>query len=480
MQVKVFGKTDIGKVRDHNEDNIFIAQREGIFAVCDGMGGHAGGEIASFYACEVIKDLCIKNSIVIEDSPQDLNIIPEEAHKILMAIRIANQRIYLESAQIPERRGMGTTIALLHLSKTGYAYLVNVGDSRIYRLRNESLEQLTKDHTWMNELLEDKEISEQDIANFRQKNVLTRALGVGPSVKIDIRLEPIKNGDLFLICSDGLSGLVSPEEIKNIIKNSGDDLKTAGEILIETANNKGGNDNISVILVQVDGINENQALTSKSYTIQETDAVIQSLQKLTRKHYKILKKKQPLPIAVAFSITAILILAIFLLLQSGKQSRQKIGISKLVIKSEPTGALIVLNGKEIGNTPFTVDSLTSENSYELKLIKDGFLPYSESIFVKDSIETKFAHLKPIAIVRITYLESKTGEGNLFIDNKNYGKLSEIENRNIAISDGKHWFSIILNDEEIFFKQLIIEKNSIIEIIPDEVEPKKVKIKREEE
>lgn len=292
MEIKVCGKTDIGKVREHNEDNILIDQGAGIFVVCDGMGGHASGEIASLYTCQVIEDFCIKRAILVsEELYEDLTMLPEETRRMITAIRLANQRIYLESLKIKKRRGMGTTVAAIYLSEKGYASIINIGDSRVYRLRKESFTQLTRDHTWLNELLEKNEITEKETARFSHKNVLTRALGIEPSMEIDVFLEPIKEGDIFLSCSDGLSGLLSAEEIARTIKDQDHDLKAAVENLITAANTQGGTDNISVVLVEIFGLAENPEIVPNSYVVEETERTQQLLKELIKKYYKIRTRK---------------------------------------------------------------------------------------------------------------------------------------------------------------------------------------------
>lgn len=476
MQVSTFGKTDVGKVREHNEDNILVAQRDRLFAVCDGMGGHASGEVASLYAIELIKDFFIQKNFNVENEIfSELSNLPADTQRLITAIRLANQRIYLESAGNAERRGMGTTIAVVYFNENDFASLVNVGDSRIYRLRGDSFEQLTKDHTWLNELIEDKEIKEEEISQFRQKNVLTRALGVGPTVKIDIRIEPVKNNDIFLICSDGLSGLLSNEEIKSIIENNRENLNMAVDYLIALANAKGGTDNISVVLLKTDGVLSEMDTESKFYTIEENEASVQILQKQVRKHYKIATGKKPLYTPILIILGIVLMLAGIFIFKLKKPSALKPSVAKLAIKTEPSGALLKLNGNDIGKTPCQIDSLQVGKSYYISLLKTGYFPKSESIVINDTTEIRNIILRPEAVVKVSYWEAKTGDAELFIDGNSIGILRELEEKEIPISEGIHQVCVKLFAKEIFSEKLEIKKGDTVRIEPDASEKNRVKI-----
>ncbi|MEO0075077.1 MAG: protein phosphatase 2C domain-containing protein, partial [candidate division WOR-3 bacterium] len=208
MKIEAVGKTDIGK-RDNNEDSFLVDLENLIFLVCDGVGGNKSGEVASSCACSTVKKFWNNININIDYRLNDkLSLLPQDSIKLVNLVRLANHLVYLDSLKSLDKRGMGTTIAGISFNEDGYATLVNVGDSRIYRLKNGNLEQLSRDHTMANELLEDGEISENELKDFWGKHEITRALGAGPTVKIDIHIEPVEKDDTFVICSDGLSGVV--------------------------------------------------------------------------------------------------------------------------------------------------------------------------------------------------------------------------------------------------------------------------------
>ena len=242
------GKTDVGRVRELNEDCIHTNQELGFVVLADGMGGHQGGEIASAMAVSGIAgDL--------EDAAQSLDQGSEaeqaQAIKGLLqsTIEKVNSEIFVTAESNDQYKGMGTTIvvALIHNDKL---YFAHVGDSRLYRLRNGELAQLTKDHSLVNELLEQgfyKTLEEAEQAG--QKNVITRAVGIGAEVKVDVGETQTEENDCYLLCSDGLSDMISDEAIQEGM-NSGKDLENKIELLINDALEAGGRDNVSVIALQ--------------------------------------------------------------------------------------------------------------------------------------------------------------------------------------------------------------------------------------
>ena len=236
--------------RNHNEDNFSILEENGLYIVADGMGGHASGEVASQMAVDALKEFFSAT----EQDPErtwpykmDRSKGYEE-NRLITGIKLANLRIY-ESAQRDSRqRGMGTTIVSLFAVEDG-VYIAHVGDSRSYRLRDKQLEQITEDHSLLNDYIKMKRLTPEEIANFPHKNVIVRALGMKDTVKVDTRFETPREGDTYLLCSDGLSGPVSDEEILEIM-SSAPDLKTAASRLIERANQNGGPDNITCVLAR--------------------------------------------------------------------------------------------------------------------------------------------------------------------------------------------------------------------------------------
>ena len=241
----------MGRVREHNEDSFGIDKENNLFFVCDGMGGHAAGDYASQRAVESISELSAKNlpefeKIIIKDNLG----LTYNARKLVSLAMLANRWLFRLALMYPKLRGMGTTFTSLKF-EDGFVNIVNVGDSRIYRLRNGNIEQITLDHTWMEELIQDGELRKKDASAFGKKNVITRAIGTSPSVKVDWKASQTQPGDLYLLCSDGLCGEISDNEIQNILKRNFNDLKKAVTELITAANNAGGSDNITVIVAKV-------------------------------------------------------------------------------------------------------------------------------------------------------------------------------------------------------------------------------------
>ncbi len=253
MKIEIKALTDVGLVRELNEDNVRVVRKENLAVVCDGMGGHAAGEIASQLAVDTIGD-------VMED-PQKGGEIPgswqldegfhDSGRTLVHAIRLANRRIYNKSARNADMRGMGTTVVAARVEPE-HIIICHVGDSRAYRLRNGNLEQMTVDHSWVNELINSNQLTEEESKTFVNKNVITRALGTREAVKVDIRQDRIADGDIYLLCSDGLCGFVSDSDILKTLSQDGQNLDKMARELIERANAAGGEDNITVALIRID------------------------------------------------------------------------------------------------------------------------------------------------------------------------------------------------------------------------------------
>lgn len=248
--IRFFAATDVGKVRDHNEDNFLVDKKLALFIVADGMGGHASGEIASKMAVDALREFFAATATDPERTwPYKMDRSKGyEENRLITGIKLANLRIYESAQRDPRQRGMGTTIAALFAVEDG-VYLAHVGDSRVYRMRDSSLEQLTEDHSLLNDYIKMKRLTAEEIANFPHKNVIVRALGMKDTVKVDTRLEQPRAGDVYLLCSDGLSGTVPDPEMLSTLLNTGD-LRSAASRLITKANENGGPDNITVVLAR--------------------------------------------------------------------------------------------------------------------------------------------------------------------------------------------------------------------------------------
>ena len=238
--------TDVGKIRDLNEDNFYIAEEMGLFIVADGLGGQKAGEVASRMAIEAIKRY-------MNDQENPLTgkyhkEFSQDTNRILSGIRLANSAIYEAGQRDSEYRGMGTTISSV-LINHDVMTLAHVGDSRIYRIRGGRLEQLTKDHSIVEEQLKRGIITEEEAEKSNYKSFITRALGANKTIRIDADEEVLLDHDRILLCTDGLTDMVREDDIVRIILNHENDPQKACKELVDKANNRGGMDNITVILL---------------------------------------------------------------------------------------------------------------------------------------------------------------------------------------------------------------------------------------
>lgn len=239
MKLNVWCKTDKGLRRGSNQDSYLINEDLGLFVVADGMGGHSGGEVASAIAVKTVEDI-VKNSKDKVTTPREL---------LTKAYEEASSRIYDKAAyERPELSGMGTTMVLCYRQGSSM-YIGNVGDSRVYLFRKPYLWQMTEDHSLVNEQLRAGIINEEQVKNFAGKNVITRSVGYERDVNVDILERPLQSGDCFLLCSDGLSGLVNDTMIGEIISKN--EPEKVPDACIDRALAHGGDDNVTVLFIQV-------------------------------------------------------------------------------------------------------------------------------------------------------------------------------------------------------------------------------------
>jgi protein phosphatase len=250
FRIEVAGETNVGRKRNHNEDNFSIMPEFGLFLVADGMGGHASGEVASKLAVDSMAEFFSQT----QDDPErtwpykmDRSKGYEE-NRLITGIKLANLRIYETAQRESKKRGMGTTFVSIFTANDG-VYVAHVGDSRVYRFRDGKLEALTEDHSLLNDYIKMKRLTPEEIANFPHKNVIVRALGMKDTVKVDTRFEIPALNDVYMLCSDGLCGPVKDEQIAAILAEH-TDIKVATAKLIEAANENGGPDNITAVCVR--------------------------------------------------------------------------------------------------------------------------------------------------------------------------------------------------------------------------------------
>ena len=253
MQIQFWASTDVGRVREHNEDNFLVDKRLRLFVVCDGMGGHAAGEVASALSVRTVRDVISANRDVIERldaDPDDVQARRGVLDLLERAIHDANSRIYEAGVEDESKRGMGTTCSVLLLSQYR-GFIGHVGDSRVYLLRNNNVHQMTEDHSLYNEMVRLGKIKPGEQVNLPNKNAVTRAVGVREFVDVDCTEFETVPGDRFLLCSDGLCGyFTSDGQIAQMMR--GDQLKDVTERCIRFAVDSGGKDNITAIMVDVE------------------------------------------------------------------------------------------------------------------------------------------------------------------------------------------------------------------------------------
>lgn len=243
--------TDTGLQRDHNEDAVLIDAAEGYAVLADGMGGYNAGEVASKVAAEVIAQV-LRESIPLAESRQLLRHGEHAGALSLLAdaVQRANLAVFEMSRSDRQYAGMGTTLVSA-LFYDNHVAVAHVGDSRLYRLRDEVLQQLTHDHSFLQEQIDHGLITAEEARYSGNKNLVTRAVGISPDLQVEVNEYDAQVGDLFLLCSDGLSDLVSEPEMLETLTVLRTNLPVAAAHLIQQANNLGGKDNISVILIAV-------------------------------------------------------------------------------------------------------------------------------------------------------------------------------------------------------------------------------------
>jgi len=280
---EVFGLTDVGLVREGNEDALLVLEDEALYVVADGMGGHACGEVASAFTIEAVRAFYLSADITkrvkaahrrarsqSQDAAsaktpgtanasateatdgQDSLMAPEisyHALRLRKAVESANISVYRLAQQHEQLRDMGTTVVAASFVGSR-VYVANVGDSRVYRLRKNSLTHLTEDHSLLNEYIKMNLLKPEEIENFPYKNVIVRALGLQESVAVDITVATVRPGDQVLLCTDGLTDLVKDDEIKAVLL-AHDTAEAACHALTELAKDRGGHDNITTLLVRI-------------------------------------------------------------------------------------------------------------------------------------------------------------------------------------------------------------------------------------
>jgi PPM family protein phosphatase len=238
MRLAATGTTDVGLRRERNEDAFLLLPEGGLFAVADGLGGHASGEVASRLAVESLRDAF---SAVHGDA----------ATRLREAVLAANRTVHARSAADPRLSGMGTTLVAAAFPERGPVAVAHVGDSRAYLFREGRLVRLTEDHTLLSEFIREASPTEEEIAAYPHKHVVVRALGMRDAVEVDVALVDVREGDLLLLCCDGLCGMVPDDGMAAILREEGADVLRANQLLVDAAIDAGGADNVTSVLVEV-------------------------------------------------------------------------------------------------------------------------------------------------------------------------------------------------------------------------------------
>lgn len=255
MNFTAAGLSDVGLQREHNEDSYCILSEHRLFVVADGMGGHRAGDVASRMATSEMTAYFDAGNVdgagVEWPTKDDPRMTPDQG-RLVSAVKLANQRIFQTSTRNRSVQGMGTTVVGALFNRDDRKINVaHVGDSRAYRVRANDITQLTRDHSLLNDyLLVMPNLSDAQKERL-PSNVITRALGMQQAVAVDVSVADVEPGDVYLLCSDGLNGMVGDERIREIIRDAGPDVETAAKTLVSQANQNGGEDNITVVVVRI-------------------------------------------------------------------------------------------------------------------------------------------------------------------------------------------------------------------------------------
>ncbi len=249
--LEAYGQTDVGRRRKLNEDNFLVDTETNLYAVCDGMGGHNAGEVASKMAIETLQSFIQKSHREKEITwPYGLDVnLSFDGNRLKTALKLANKKVYKAADNREEYTGMGTT-AVAALVNGNLMTVGSAGDSRCYLLRGGTLSQVTKDDSWVSAAWAEGILNADEIERHPLKNVITKAVGAKDTIEIEVTENPLQNGDLVLICSDGLHGMINDEAILRILAAATGSLQETAGKLIDAANENGGKDNVSVVLLR--------------------------------------------------------------------------------------------------------------------------------------------------------------------------------------------------------------------------------------
>jgi len=433
MQIEMYASTDVGSKIDINEDAFLLLKDKGLIVVCDGMGGPNAGDVASQMAVATLETYFQKASLR-DVSYGDLPVhLPYLAKDLIVAIRLANRRIFQNVIENQSRAKMGTTIAALLLGGN-IACIAHVGDSRVYRIRNSELQQLTKDHPPFIEFSKDRRFTMEEVNSMVQHNTIPRLLGIKPAVSIDLRLEEVQPEDTFLVCSDGLTSMLSDKVMLDILL-SNESIERAGQQLVEAANMAGSKDNITVGLAQVKELDETPITLlepGEIITIPDEDSHVQEHEDklmtvlLSGTQMPPVQKKVWLkPIALFFIV--LVVLALFL----------------------------YFGGKITG--PFSNSKIAADDSVNVVTFKRDSIPAAittEPTNMSFSQEIS-GHL---SLEVFPYSDSVASAYEIAVDGLLISSFADLRQSGLILSPGEHTLDVCLNGNVIYSKKVTVNKD----------------------
>lgn len=486
MRVEFAGLTDLGRVRKNNEDAFAVDQALMLGVVCDGVGGEAKGEVASALAVDTVKTLLSpgRSKTLGTAVPSNPELTPA-ASSLVAAVRLAALRVQMVSMTNAGSRGMTTTAVAMQFSPDGAISVASVGDSRAYRLRAGAIHQLTRDHTYVNELLQDKAISPEDVKTFGQKNVISRALGDAPTVKVDIRVDSTEPGDIYLLCTDGLHGVVGDDEMAALIRSKRGNFAAAAQTLVEEANRRGGPDNVTVVIA---GVYDAPARTAAPVKLELTDdrSEVARRSHVLRKLYKIPGPQAPkwrLP-AIAAGVVLLAAAIAWAMLFTGHQNGAARQPSCLVVSVQPAEvqARLTLNSKPIQRRG---EMLKPDSAYTLAVEATDY--QGASIPVQPSSETTRVSvtLRPAVVVGLRY-NNQPAEAEVMLVVRRDGH--EVVNKAFKTADlvgaepqkflsgpGAYTVSLTSAGRAIVDERLDVKVGQVLSIVPDRPAGKPVQV-----
>jgi protein phosphatase len=477
VRVEFAGLTDPGRVRKNNEDSFALDQSSMLGVVCDGVGGQAKGEVASALAVDTLKTLLAPghSKTLRAAVPPNPELTPQAA-RLAAAVRLAALRVQMVSMTNPDSRGMTTTIVAMLFGPDGSVSIASVGDSRAYRLRQGTIHQLTRDHTYVNELLEDKAISAEDVKAFGQKNVISRALGDAPTVKVDIRVDSAEPGDIYLLCSDGLHGVIADDELAGIVRSKQGDFAAAAQALIDEANRRGGPDNITVVIA---GVYDAPSRAAAPVKLELTDdrAEVPGRSRVLRKLYKIPGPPAPrwrLPVMAAAAVL-LAATAVWVWLYAGHRASAARQPSYLVVAVQPreAQARLTLNGRPIQPDG---EMLNQDSAYTLEVEAPDFQSAGTTVQPGSETTRVAITLRPAVIIELRY-NNQPAEAEVALEVRRDGR--EVINRSFKTADlvgaepqkfqsgpGVHSIALTSSGRAIVNTSLELKTAQVLSIVPD--------------